>query len=154
MNKEKIFSPYLQFYWKFIAICAVLLLITALMKGSIEQGTITITLNDPIVILLFFFIVFASASFLYALFKARTIIIGEDYFILKSKFGEKKINSQDIESIRLGRERLFQFKEKLRIIKIKLKNKRRLIRIRPSSFEEDQELSDSILQLKKKLPKN
>jgi len=153
-NTEKIFTPYLEFYWKFIAVCAVLLLFISLTRGSIEEGTLTLKLDDPIVILLFFFIIFSSIAFLYATFKGRTIIVGEDYFILKSKFGNKKVEINEIDSIKLGRERLFQFKEKLRIIKIKLKNKRRLIRIRPSSFTEDQELSESILNLKKLIKNN
>jgi hypothetical protein len=59
-HKEHIFEYRLDFYWQFISAYFVALLIYGVVKGSIDQGYITMKWTDPVVLLMLFFIVLAS----------------------------------------------------------------------------------------------
>lgn len=144
----KIFKPYLAFYWQSIAVFAVILIIWSAMRGSLEMGEFYMIFKDSLVLLLLLFISFSLVSLVIHLIFNQTILIKDDKIIFTTRFGEKKINLSDIEYIKLGRERLFHFREKLRVIKIKVNGRRFHITIRPSAYEEDQELSDLLLKLK------
>lgn len=145
----KIYKPYLEFYWKFMAVCAVILVIWVGMRATFDREVITFFLNDSVALLLLFFIIFSGLSFLYNIFKNKTIIIDENTIKFKNRFGEMIFKFDDIEQIRFGRERLFQFKEKLRVIKIKVKNRRRLITVKPARYLEDLDLYETLINFKK-----
>jgi cell division protein FtsL len=145
----KEFKPYLEFYWKFMAVCAVILVIWGGMRATFDGDVIKSFLEDSVVLLLLFFIMFSGLSFLYNIFKNKTIIVESDKLIFKNRFGEMAFTKNEIEFITFGRERLFQFKEKLRVIKIKAKNRRRLITVKPARYLEDLELYESLMNFKK-----
>lgn len=147
-NEIKIFKPYLEFYWKFMAVCLVILVIWIGMKATFDRNLLKSFIEDEVVIFLIFLIVSSGISFLYNVFKNKTIIIDEDYVIFKNRFGEFKISIEDIEFVKFGRERLFQFKEKLRVIKIKTKNRRKLITVKPSRYLEEFDLYETLIKLK------
>ncbi len=144
-----IFQQRLDFYWQFIAVYSVILLFYSLMRGTIEEGTITLVLNDPLVLLLAFFIVTTSVAMLVTLYRRRKIIIGKDYIIFKNRFREKKYTADKILRISLGRVNRLQKRAAYRVIRIKVENRRRAIRIRPNAYWDDKELVDSILEIKK-----
>ncbi len=148
-NKIKEFKPYLEFYWKFMAVCAVILVIWAGMRATFDGDVIKSFLEDSVVLLLLFFILFSGLSFLYNIFKNKTIIIENDKLIFKNRFGEMAFKKDEIELVTFGRERLFQFKEKLRVIKIRVKNRKRLITVKPERYLEDLELYESLINFKK-----
>ena len=148
-NSTKEFKPYLEFYWKFMAVCAVILVIWAGMRATFDGDVIKSFLEDSVVLLLLFFILFSGLSFLYNIFKNKTIIIESNRLVFKNRFGEMAFNKEDIELITFGRERLFQFKEKLRVIKIRVKNRRRLITVKPARYLEDLDLYESLINFKK-----
>lgn len=148
-NVDKIFKPYLEFYWKFMTVCAVILVLWISMRATFDSDVIQFFLQDSVVLLLLFFIVFSGISFLYNIFKNKTIIINQDKIVFKNRFGEMAFNKEDIEAIKFGRERLFQFKEKLRVIKIKAKNRRRFITVKPARYLEDLELYETLINFKK-----
>lgn len=149
MNKDiKIYKPYLEFYWKFMTICLVILVLWIGMKATFDSNILKSFLEDEVVIFLLFLIIISGFSFAYNVFKNKTIIIDNDYIIFNNRFGELKINKSDIEFVRFGRERLFQFKEKLRVIKIKTKSRKRLITVKPSRYLEEFDLYETLLKLK------
>jgi len=149
MSKDiKIYKPYLEFYWKFMTICLVILVIWIAMKATFDSNILKSFLEDEVVIFLLFLIIISGFSFAYNVFKNKTIIIDNDYIIFNNRFGELKINKNDIEFVRFGRERLFQFKEKLRVIKIKTKSRKRLITVKPSRYLEEFDLYETLLKLK------
>ena len=148
-NVDKVFKPYLEFYWKFMTVCAVILVLWISMRATFDSDVIRYFLQDSVVLLLLFFIVFSGVSFLYNIFKNKTIIINSDKIIFKNRFGEMTFIKEDIEAIKFGRERLFQFKERLRVIKIKSKNRRRFITVKPARYLEDLELYETLINFKK-----
>jgi hypothetical protein len=147
-NNSKIFKPYLDFYWQSIAIFVVILILWTVMKWSFSDDFHTFLLEDPIVMLLSSFILFSIIALFFHLIINRTITINDNYIAFKTRLGEKIIMRDDIEYIRLGKERLFQFREKQNLFYIKVNNRRFHVKIRPSAYEEEKEILDAIINFK------
>ncbi len=148
-DKPAVFQQRLDFYWQFIAVYSVILLFYSLMRGSIEEGKITLVLNDPLVLLLAFFIITTSLAMLVTLYRRRKIIIGKDYIIFKNRFRQKKYSADEIIRISLGRVNRLKKRAAYRVIRIKVRKRRRAIRIRPNAYWDDKELIHSIMKIKK-----
>jgi hypothetical protein len=151
VNQPQNFTQRLDFYWKFVSIYAIALIIYSLLRGSISGWTFTLVVYDPIVILLCLFIIGSIIAYFLSIYKRKIIIIGKDFITFHSRFREKTFNHDNIKKISFGREKVFQFKKNIRIIKFYITNRKRAIRIRTSSYWNEKELVQSISLLKKRL---
>ena len=143
------FHGRLDFYWQSIAVYAVALVIYSLFKGSVEAGTFSVAINDPVVILLFIFVVLSAAALAVRWYLRPAIVIAPDVIILRNRMRERRFAVADITRIAFGREgrsRLFGY----RVIKIKIAGRRRVVRLRPSLFDDDHELMGAIAGLKRR----
>lgn len=152
-EESKAFAKRLDFYWQFIAVYSVALIIIALFMGSIEDGRLSLALTDPPVILLAVFVLFSVIGFLYNYYMNKKLIVGKDYIIFKSRFRERKYHTSEIARIAFARERKKSLEgaAEIRIIKIRVKNRRRVIRLRTSSFLDEQDMLRYIDNLKKNI---
>jgi hypothetical protein len=151
-GKGRPFLKRYDFYWKFISLYAVAILVYGLLKGTIDEWTFTVVLLDPVVILLIIFIFFTYVGLSIESYKKAKVIIGKDFFILRNRFRQRKFSSSDIAKIIIGKE-VIRGQGKFRIIKIKLQNRRRILRIRPSGYWNDVELLNEFTQLKRNINK-
>lgn len=76
----------------------------------------------------------------------RTVIIGENFIAFRNRFRERIFTTDSIVSIVLGKERRFKTGA-LKVVKIYVKNKRRPLRLRPSLFENEQQLLADLYRL-------
>lgn len=148
-SSEKIYPQRLDFYYQTIAIYLIVLILYSILRGTIEGGVITIRLFDPISILLALFIIGTAISLLFDSIKRRTIIIGSDYIIFRVGKKEKKYYFKDIERIAIKADRTFRFRSNYRNALIKLPGRKRLLRLRFSSYHNDKELCEEIIKIKK-----
>lgn len=152
--KTEKFNKRLDFYWQYTTLYLVVLLIYTVIRGTISEGKFEVVIYDPIVVLLLIFVVASGLSLLYNYNRKLSIIIGADFIIFKSRFREKKYTISDIKAIHLGREKLLKVRRgAYKIIKIMLNGKRHVIRIRPSSFWNEDELVNAVTRLKKAINK-
>ena len=150
--KGREFEQRLDFYLQYVGVFAVVLIIYSLLRGAVDEGTLTLKIYDPIVIWLMVFIVISLLSYLYKVSRKKKIIVGNNYIIFKNRFNEKRYDLKDIINISLGRERLRKSrKATIRVIKIRIKNRKMPILIRPSSFTDDNQLVRELAKLKKKV---
>jgi hypothetical protein len=147
------FHQRLDFYWQSIAIYAVVLLLYGLFKGSLEKGEFTIALYDPVVILMSLFMLASAIGLAVNYYKNKSVTVGKDYLIFRTRLHEKRFTAGDIIRIGIKREKPMKMHNRFSVIKIKVKSRRRVIRIRPSSFWNEPELIHSVIQLKKNLAK-
>ncbi len=149
-QKEKIFNRRLDFYWQYLSVYAIALLAYAVIKGTIIQTTLKIVLLDPVVLLLSLIILITAVSLIFHSLRKKSIEIGNDYIIFKSRKRIRKYNIDDIFRITISKDRRIRLRGIVKIIKIKIKNRRFPIRIRPSTFDNDLELVQAIGELKKR----
>jgi hypothetical protein len=151
MKKETIFNQRLDFYWKLTAMYSVVLIIYALIKGTIVEGKFTIVLYDPFVILLLLIILFTVISLLFKMYNKKKLIIGEDYIEFVTKSRRKKFEMKDIEKIAIYKQKIIKMPAPIQVIKVKIKNRLRILRIRPSTFYNEDELIQKMTELSNKI---
>lgn len=143
---KKIFTQNIDYLWRTVAVYTVILIVYSVLIGSIEKGYLTLKLFDPIVILLSIIILYSLIALVSRYYRQKTIIIDDNSITIKTVFGEKNIFKDEIESIIFTKEKFYRSKRKYSIIKIKLKNRKKTIRIRPSAFNDEKNLTDSLIQ--------
>jgi len=148
-NSPSTFEKRFDFYWKSIAIYSIVLIIYSLIRGTIEEGTLTLSVTDPIVILLLVIIVLSVVTYLYNIWKRPRIIITKDSITFKTRLREKVIPNSQITRIQVGHEIISNLRRPLKVIRIFVTFRKKPYRIRPSSFWNDIELTNSLIQFKK-----
>lgn len=149
-QKEKIFNRRLDFYWQYLSVYAITLLAYAVLRGTIIHTTLKIVLLDPVVLLLSLIILITAVSLVFHSLRQRSIIVGKDYIIFKSRNRTRKYFLDDIFRISISKDRRIRLRGIVKIIKIRIKHRRFPVRIRPSSFDNDLDLVQAISKLKKK----
>ncbi|MGB9771865.1 MAG: hypothetical protein ACPLX7_07800 [Candidatus Kapaibacteriota bacterium] len=143
------FEKRFDFYWKSIAIYCIVLILYSLLRGTLEEGTLTLRISDPLVILLSFIILFSIAGYLFNVWKSPEIIIGRDSITLRTRFKELNLPVNLITKITIGKEIITNLKRPLRVVKIYVHNRKKPYRIRPNAFWNDKELLEAFIQFKK-----
>lgn len=144
----KIFKQNIDLYWRIIAVYGSILIIYSLLVGSWEEGSITLKLMDPITILLMIILSVSLGTLISRYYRQKTISIENKQIIFSSRFGKKIFNFDDIEFINFTKEKIYKSRRKYSIIKIKFKHRRRLLRIRPSAFDNGNELASILYKLR------
>ncbi|MBI5324484.1 MAG: hypothetical protein HZB41_04310 [Ignavibacteriae bacterium] len=151
VNDVKTFYQRLDFYWQFISVYSIALFIYFFLKGLFFDTIFSKIARDPVVILLVLFIVGSGLALLYNIFRKRSITVGKDYLLFKNRFSEKLFHINEIVSINIVKERIPRSRRKgvIRIIRIKITDRKRYIRIRMSSFWNSKEFVTALLELRK-----
>lgn len=139
-----------DFYWKSLAMYGAALMMYAVLKGTIEEKTLSITLTDPIVILLACFVLISSLSLIVNHHARRVILIDDDSITFQNRYRSRTFSLKDIRSIILVKDKRFRVNT-LSAIKIGLHGRRRPLRLRPSLFEHEESLIQDMKHLKQKL---
>jgi hypothetical protein len=153
-NQSHVFTRRLDFYWKSISFYILAVILYSILKGSIAGYQLTIVFSDPIVLLLVLFIIGSTIAQLINIYKNKIIIIDKDFITLHSRFNQKTYSIKEIKRISFAQKKFYQFNKRMTVAKIFITNRKRAIRIRPSSYWNQKELLQSILSLKKRLNKS
>ena len=150
-EKSQLFKRRLDIYWQFIAVYSVVLVIYAVLRRIAFDGDFFVAVVDPISVLFSIFIVLTLLSVVFQELEKKLIIIGEDFFILKTRFREKRYSLSDIRRIAFSKDRRIRVKKPVRVIKILLRNRRFPVKIRPSAYWEDKQLVQALMKLKQNM---
>lgn len=145
------FSQTVSFYWRSIAIYAVVLLVSGIIFGSVEGRHLTLRLDHPVVLLLAAIIAGSSVPMIYRIYRKREISVSGTEITFSSRFRKKTYGSEEIRKISFGKKKIFRSKRKYGVIKIWVKGKMRPVVIRPSSFDDEIALENAMLELKRKI---
>jgi hypothetical protein len=148
---EQEFPVRMDFYWQAIAVYALALICYALVRGTVWDGSLTLTLRDPIVIVLGGLVIGSCLWSLGNWYMRRSIIIGDSYIRFTNRFRSRTFQQKDIDVISIGRQKMLKVRGVYKLVKIRLRSRRRLLRIRPSLYEQEQALVQSLIALKRQL---
>lgn len=151
--KERIYKYKLDFYYKSLIIYLVTLIAYILIKGRFFHERFEVVVKDPIIYIIAIFIIFFLIVLISNALFAREIIVSDVRIIFKNRFGQREVGINEIINIRFSREkkRLNEEKSEVRIVKMKLVNRKRLMRIRLNDFQDEKELAGEFRQISKKL---
>jgi len=150
---KRVYKYNLDFYYKSLAIYLITLIIYILIKGKFFQERFEIVVRNPIIYIISIFIIFYLILLVINALRGRQIIFEETKIIFKNRFGQREIQNSEILQVRFSREkkRMKEEKSESRIVKLKLADRRRFLRIKLSDFNNEKELMYEFKNISKKL---
>lgn len=144
---HKHFKRRFEFYYQSVAVYAVALILYAVVRGTFVEDEFKMVFKDPIVYA--FIIVLAYSVFIlfFNMLFQRDIMVTDLSIIFKNRFDSKTIVLSDIEWIRVGKAKMTQMRGGFKVIKLKLKDQMRTIRINPIHFRDELDLIETFKQL-------
>ncbi|MDZ4712613.1 MAG: hypothetical protein SGI89_09855 [bacterium] len=150
--KERVYKYKLDFYYKSLIIYLITLIAYILIKGKFFQERFEVVVKDPIIYIIAIFILFFLIVLIANTIRAREIIISDSQIIFKNRFGQREVSIKEILHVRLSREKQRNNAERsdIRLVKLKLRNRRRLLRIRLNDFQNERGLVNEFKNISKK----
>jgi DNA-directed RNA polymerase subunit E'/Rpb7 len=137
---RKVFKYNMSFYYQSTIIYFVAFVLYVLIRGEFIENSFTLITKDPI-IYFFAIIVFISIiSLVYNLYKNRSMEISDETVSFIDRFKTRTFKYEDMIRIKISKKKKQSKRSSLRLIRIKLKNRRRLIVVRPSDYENADEV--------------
>jgi len=149
----KVFRYKLDFYYQQALIYLVTLVLYGGIRGRFVEARFEYILNDPVVYVILFFVAVSLITLGLNYLRNRRLIVTEDALIFKNRWHERRIVKSDVEWIHIGREARVQTSGKFQVVVFKLKDVRRLFRIRMGRYEREKELIGEMTRLAEKIPR-
>ena len=149
----KVFRYKLDFYYQQSLLYLVTLLLYTGIRGTFTFERLPSLGADP---MLYIIIVFVLISFVVLMLnraRDRKLIVAPDRIIFHNKFHEREVPVADIEWFHIGREQSVQTAGRSQVIVFKLKDRRRLFRIRVGRYERQRELMAEMQRIAHGVPK-
>ena len=149
-QNKKVFKYNMSFYYQSTIIYFVAFILYLVIRGEFVEDSFTLITKDPI-IYFFAIIVFVSVvTLLYNLYKNRHLEITSDGLAFVNRFGERNFKFEDMIRVKISRRK----RSALRLVRIKLKNRKRPVVIRPHDYENENELLENLVEIKNKIEPN
>lgn len=151
LNTKQTYKYNMSFYYQSTIIYFVVFALYLLIRGEFVEETFTLITKDPILYLLGVIVIISLVSLLYNLYKNKYLEISPEAISFVTKFGEKRIQLSQIKRIRISKQRGRIQNHAFRLVRIKLKNRRRSVIIRPYDYENEDKLLEIFEELKLKV---
>jgi len=145
--EETVHKHRMDFYYQSLVIYLIFFAAYVLIKGTVGESFGSLY-NDPIFYILIFFIVIFLFIVVVNIIRAPMIILKNDRIIFKNRFGSREVMFSEIINVKIGRRRKADEETTYRIIKLKLKQRRKQLKIRANDFERGNELIREFLKIK------
>ncbi len=145
--QEKIHKHRMDFYYQSLVIYLLFFAAYVLIRGTVGESFKALY-NDPIFYILILFIIIFLFLVVVNIIRSPMIILKSDRITFKNRFGERDVLFSDILSVKIGRRKRREEEMTYRIIKLKLKNRRKQLRVRANDFERGGELIKEFLKIK------
>lgn len=152
-DQGKTFKYKLDFYYQSALIYTGTLIVYGVVRGSFVEKRLEFVLDDPVVYLIVFFVLMSVVTLLLNLLRNRRLIVTHDALIFKHRWRERRINVSEIEWMHIGREPRVQTGGRFQVIVFKLKERRRLLRIRVGRYERERELVAEMIRFAVLVPR-
>jgi len=139
-GRGKVFKYRLDFYYQQALIYLVTLILYTGIRGNFIEDRFAFVFRDPILYIIILFVLFSFVALILNRVRERRLIITEDRIIFKNRFEEQVIPLDDIDWVRIGRERRIQTGGRFQVIQMRLKGRLRDVRIRVGRYDHEKEL--------------
>ena len=151
-HKSK-FKYNMSFYYQSTIIYFIAFAIYLLIRGQFVESSYTLITRDPIIYLLAFIVVVSLVALFFNLYRNRYIEFSNEGLIFSDRFGSKLIHKNEIKEVKLGKDRRYGKSNALKLVRIKIKTRLRPFVVRPSDYENENELLKKFHQLKLEVEK-
>ena len=151
INNKETFKYNMSFYYQSTIIYFVVFALYLIVRGEFVENSFTLITRDPIIYLLGAIVIISLVSLLYNLYKNKYLELSPEGISFVTRFGEKKILLSQIKRIKISKQRERVRNHAFRLVRIKLKNRRRSLIIRPYDYENEDKLLIKFEELKRKV---
>jgi hypothetical protein len=149
--KKNVFKYNMSFYYQSTIIYFIIFIIYLVIRGEFVENSFRLVTRDPIIYFFAIIVIVSIGSLLYNLYKNRHIKITGEGIHFIDRFGTRTLLITDIEYIKPARETGRFRNIASRLIRIKIKNRRRLLIIRPNDYENVNDLLQVFNDLRKRI---
>lgn len=152
MSDKNIFKYNMSFYYQSTIIYFIVFVVYLIIRGQFIEDSYTLITRDPIIYFLGIIVIVSLVSLLYNIYKNKYLEITQDGIQFIDRFKKRIFLFKDIETIRISNFRRSRISNNaFKLIRIKLKNRRRPLIIRPYDYENQNELLAQLQDIKSKL---
>lgn len=152
-EQAKTFKYKLDFYYQSALIYLVTLIVYVGIRGNFVEASFSYVLNDPLMYVIVFFVLMSLVTLGLNYLRNRRLIIAQDAITFKHRWGERQIRLADIEWIHVGREPRVRTSGRFQVVVLKLKNRRRLLRVRVGRYERERDLVAEMHRIAETVPR-
>lgn len=147
MTEERTVYTYkLEIYYQAIMIYGITLVAYVVLVGFSRQSLEHVW-SDQVMYLLAFCTLAALAGLIVNMIARRRIEIDNEKIVIASRFHRREILIADVAWIRIGKEKRMKVRGAYRVAKLKLRNRRKLMRLRPSLFHPEDQLVEALRRI-------
>lgn len=150
-QEKKIFKYNMSFYYQSTIIYFTVFALYVVIRGEFVEHSFTLITRDPIIYLFGFIVFYSIVSLLYNVYKNRHLEITGDEISFVNRFKRRSFKVSDIKWIRMSRKAKPYKKSPLRVVGIKFKTRKRPVVLRPSDYENSDELLNFFNDLKSRI---
>lgn len=150
---KRVYRYNMTLYYQLLAVYFFALVIYILLRLQFTGFDWSKIIHDSVFYLFVIILFYVLSTTIYYLIKRKEIIFEDDRLIVSTKFKSIEIPFDEIESIKIKREHKFHLSGLLRLIRIRLKNRKKSVIIRPFDYEDDEDLLNELLKLRETIQK-
>ena len=151
---RSVYKYNMSFYYQATIIYLVVFILYLVIRGEFVEDSFMVLTKDPILYFLALIVVISVFSVLYNLFRNKHIEVSEDGIKVFDRFKRRSFDKNQIKTIRFTKQRRMINSKAFKLIRIKVDSRIRPLIIRPSDYENQDELIERFEQLKKLIEKN
>ena len=149
-SDKNIFKYNLSFYYQSTIIYFIVFILYVIILGELVEDSFIFIVKDPIIYFFAFIVVFSLVGLLYNVYRKRFLEITDEQISFIEKSRSKVFRTEDIIQIKISKRRERFNNKVFRLIRLKIKNRRRPVIIRPSDYENEEVLIKKFQMLKEK----
>lgn len=151
---RSVYKYNMSFYYQATIIYLIVFILYVIIRGEFVEGSFMLLTKDPILYFLALIVVISVVSVLYNLFRNKHIEVSENGIRVLDRFKKRSFDRSQINTIRFTKQRRMINSKAFKLIRIKVDSRIRPLVIRPSDYENQDELIERFEQLKKIIEKN
>lgn len=151
LKHKSSFRYNMSFYYQSTIIYFIVFSLYLIIRGEVVDNSYTLVIKDPVLYFLAIIVVISILALLFNLFKKRHIEIDQNGIVFINRFKRREIPVEKIESIRLTRERRTVQTKAFKLIILKIKSRKRRLLVRPTDYENFDELIKRFQELKTRI---
>lgn len=148
---RKHFKRRFEFYYQSVAVYAVALIIYAAVRGTFAESEFRLVFRDPIVYAFIIVLAYSLIVLVFNMLYQRDVIVTDDSIIFQNRFDRKEIQLNEIDRIRVGKAKRMKVRGGYRVIRLKLKDHRRAVRINPVHFHDEKGMIETFKGMSQKV---
>ncbi len=148
---RKHFKRRFEFYYQSVAVYAVALILYAVVRGTFAESEFRIVFRDPIVYVFIIVLGYSVIVLVFNMLYQRDVIVTEDSIIFQNRFDSKEIKLAEIDSIRVGKAKRMKVRGSFKVIKLRLKDQMRTVRINPVHFHDEKGMIETFRGLSQRV---